>query len=64
MQREFPLVIRKGGNRFVPTFPVDLEEEDQFIIVKEMKGSEVPKGKKWTVIGYSSDGPAVVSSDA
>lgn len=59
MQREFPLVIRKTGEKFVPKFPIDLEAGDQLIIVKEMRGSQVPKGKKWTVNGYTTSGPII-----
>ena len=59
MQREFPLIIRKSGEKFVPSFPVELDAGDQLIIVKEMQGSQVPKGKKWIVNGYSSSGPII-----
>lgn len=59
MQREFPLVIRKNGEKFIPKFPVELEAGDQLIIVKEMRGSQVPEGKRWTISGYSSSGPII-----
>lgn len=59
MQREIPVVIRKNGDRFIPDFPVELNGGDQFIIVKEMMGSQVPKGEKWTISGYTSSGPVI-----
>lgn len=59
MQREFPLVIRKSGEKFVPKFPVKLGEGDQLIIVKEMQGSRVPEGKTWIIRGYSDSGPII-----
>ena len=57
--RELPVVIRKNGDRFIPKFPVELEEGDQLIITREMQGSQVPEGKKWTVSGYSTSGPII-----
>ena len=62
MQREIPVVIRKNGDRFVPTFPVELEEGDQFIITIEMRGSQVPKGRRWILKGYSDSGPIVTGT--
>lgn len=62
MQREFPLVIRKDGEKFVPSFPIVLDEGDQFILVKEMRGSQVPKGSSWTINSYTSSGP-IISDD-
>ena len=59
MRREIPVVIRKNGDRFIPKFPVKLEGGDQFIIMKEMRGSEVPEGKTWMVNGYSDSGPVI-----
>jgi len=56
-RRDIPVVIRKGGFKFVPTFLVDLEPGDQLIVAQEMRGYEVPKGKKVTVNGYSDSGP-------
>lgn len=56
MQREFPIVIRKNGNKLIPKFPIELEEGDQLIITKEIKGSQVPQGEKWTISGYSTSG--------
>lgn len=58
-QREIPIVIRKNGDKFIPKFPVVLEEGDQLIIAREMRGSQVPEGKKWTVCGYSTLGPII-----
>jgi len=57
VRREIPIVIRKNGDKFIPKFPVELEEGDQLIIAKEIRGSLVPKGKKWTVIAYTASGP-------
>ena len=59
MQREFPLVIRKDGTKFVPVFPVRLVAGDQLIIVRELRGSEVPDGEHWEVNGYTDSGPVV-----
>ena len=59
MQREFPVVIRKSGDKLIPKFPIDLEEGDQLIIVREMRGSRVPDGKRWTINGYSASGPII-----
>jgi len=59
MIREIPVVIRKNGEKFIPLFPVELEEGDTLIITKEMMGSTVPAGEKWAVGGYSSSGPIV-----
>jgi len=59
MQREIPIVIRKNGDRFIPKFPVKLEGGDQLIITKEMRGSEVPKGRTWVINGYSRSGPVI-----
>ena len=58
-RREFPIVVRKNGDQFIPFFPVELEEGDQFLIAREMVGSEVPKGKNWTLKGYSNSGPII-----
>ncbi len=57
MPREFPIVVRKNGDKFIPKFPVELEVGDQLIITKETRGSQVPKGEKWTISGYSTSGP-------
>lgn len=62
MRREIPVVIRKNGDKFIPKFPVELEGGDQLIIMREMRGSQVPEGKKWTVDGYTKSGP--IMSDA
>lgn len=59
MPREFPLVIRRNGDKSIPDFPVELEAGDQIIIVEEMRGSQVPEGEKWTLNGYSDSGPIV-----
>ena len=59
MPREITVVIRKDGEKFIPKFPVELEEGDQLIITKEMRGSQVPEGKKWIVSGYTSSGPII-----
>ena len=59
MQREFPLVIRKTGEKFVPEFPIELEAGDQFIIVKEIRGSQVLNGQKWILSGYTASGPVI-----
>lgn len=59
MQREFPVVIRKSGDKFIPKFPVTLEGGDQFIITREMRGSQVPDKQKWVINGYSDAGPVV-----
>ena len=57
--REVPVVIRNNGERFIPTFPIVLEAGDTLIIAREMRGSRVPEGEKWTVNGYTSSGPIV-----
>ncbi len=59
MQREFPMVIRKSGEKLIPNFPIELKAGDQFIIVKEMMGSRVPEGENWTLSGYADSGPVV-----
>lgn len=61
MRKEVPIVVRKDGDMFVPKFPVELEAGDQLIIVREMWGSQVPEGEKWTVSGYSDSGPVITS---
>lgn len=64
-RRDIPVVIRKDGDRFVPIFPVDLEEGDELIIARETASSRVPAGKKWTVSGWTTRGPirSVVDKD-
>ena len=64
MLREVPVVIRKNGDRFVPTFPVELEAGDQFIMTREIRGSQVPEGRKWIVNGYTYSGPIVSSNES
>jgi len=59
MPREIPVVICKNGDRFVPEFPIELEAGDQLIITRELRGSQVPKGEKWTVDGYTDSGPII-----
>ena len=59
MQREFPLVIYKDGKKFVPVFPVKLSGGDQFLLVREMRGSQVPEGQRWTISGYTASGPVM-----
>ncbi len=59
MPREIPIVIRKNGDKLVPRFPVELEAGDQLIITREMRGSQVPEGEKWTVNGYTDSGPVI-----
>ena len=58
-RREIPVVIRKDGDRFIPKFPLELEEGDQLIITREMRGSKVPEGEKWTIRGYTDSGPII-----
>lgn len=62
MRREIPVVIRKNGDILVPKFPVELEAGDQLIITREMSGSRVPEGEKWTVNGYTASGPVIQRS--
>ena len=59
MRREFPLVIRKTGEKFIPTFPTELNPGDQIIVVREEKGSQVPVGETWILNGYSDRGPII-----
>ena len=54
-----PIIVRKNGERSFAKFPVELNEGDQIIICQEMRGSKVPKGQKWTVNGYTTDGPII-----
>lgn len=61
MRREIPVVIRKNGDKFIPNFPVELEAGDSLIITREMRGSQVPDGEKWTIAGYTTGGPIVTS---
>ena len=61
--REFAVVIRADGEKVIPRYPIELRAGDSFIVVREMRGSEVPKGKSWTVLGYSSSGPIINDSD-
>lgn len=60
MQREFSIVIRKTGEILIPKFPVELKTGDQFIVAKEMRGSQVPEGENWTLNGYTDSGPVVI----
>jgi len=55
--RNIPVVIRQGGECFVPTFPVRMEEGDQFIIAEERCGWKCPEGKLIDINGYSDSGP-------
>jgi len=59
MQRVFPLVIRKSGEQFITGFPVELSAGDQLLVVREMQGSKIPDGEKWTIDGYGRAGPTV-----
>lgn len=61
MQKEFPLVIRKSGKMFVPTFPVTLKGGDQLILTRETVRTQVPKGDTWTIEGYywGAGGPLI-----
>ncbi len=59
MRRRFAIVIRKNGDKFIATFPVELEEGDQLIIAKEIMSSQVPEEEKWIISGYSVLGPIV-----
>ena len=58
-RREIPVVLRKSGDKFIPSFPIELEPGDTLIIAREMMGSTVPEGERWTVSGYTSSGPVV-----
>ena len=59
MRREFPLVIRGTGEKFIPTFPVELNEGDQIIVTREEKGSQVPVGETWILNGFNDRGPII-----
>lgn len=59
MRREFPIVIRKTGEKIVPAFPIELNEGDQIIVVREQMGSEVPVGETWTLKGFNDRGPII-----
>ncbi len=59
MQRVYPVVIRLTGETFIPKFPVELEGGDTLIVAKEMRGSRVPTGEKWTVNGIGPSGPII-----
>jgi hypothetical protein len=55
---EFPVVIRKGGEKIIPAFPVELKEGDQLIMVQETCGWQCPpEGAVITGIGHN--GPIV-----
>jgi len=57
-RRQIPIVIRKSGEKFVPTFPVELDEGDQFIVALEQRGWRSPKDG--TVLnGYTDSGPII-----
>jgi len=57
-RRQIPIVIRKNGEKFVPTFPVELDEGDQFIVALEQKGWQSPKDGT-TLVGYTDGGPII-----
>ncbi len=57
--REFPMVIRKSGEKIIPIFPIELRPGDELIVVKEMRGSRVPDGEVWFTAGYDDNGPVI-----
>ena len=54
---EVLIVIRKNGDKFIPEFPVELEEGDQFVIAMVAYRYQVPKDNKLMVCGYTISGP-------
>ena len=59
MRREVLIVIRKTGEKFIPTFPIELEEGDQIMVALEQRGSQVPVGETWILNGYNDRGPII-----
>ncbi len=62
-RKTFGIVVRKGGESTIASYPVYLEPGDQFLMAQEVAGSEVPVGSKWRVSGYSRSGPIITEVD-
>ena len=58
-RREFLIVVKKDGTKFLAPIPTTIYGGDQLLYVREVAGSQVPEAAKWTVNGFTSDGPII-----
>lgn len=56
MQRDYAILIKKNGRKYLRGFPVTLTPGDRLVVARDVGMVQAPLGSKWTVHGYQVSG--------